>query len=89
MANRSYWQKRMKALENQSYQSALQCYQDIQEEYRKAINNLQMDIMKWYQRLADNNDISYAAAKKFLKSSSGWWSSTLRPERRMRLTSAG
>lgn len=69
MANRSYWQKRMKALENQSYQSALQCYQDIQEEYRKAINNLQMDIMKWYQRLADNNDISYAAAKKFLKTS--------------------
>lgn len=40
-----------------------------QEEYRKAINNLQMDIMKWYQRLADNNDISYAAAKKFLKTS--------------------
>ena len=69
MANRSYWQERMKALENQSYQSALQCYQDIQEEYRKAINNLQMDIMKWYQRLADNNDISYAAAKKFLKTS--------------------
>ena len=34
MANRSYWQERMKALENQSYQSALQCYQDIQEEYR-------------------------------------------------------
>ena len=69
MANRSYWQERMKALENQSYQSALQCYQDMQEEYRKAINNLQMDIMKWYQRLADNNDISYAAAKKFLKTS--------------------
>lgn len=69
MANRSYWQERMKALENQSYQSALQCYRDIQEEYRKAINNLQMDIMKWYQRLADNNDISYAAAKKFLKTS--------------------
>lgn len=69
MANRSYWQERMKALENQSYQSAVQCYQDIQEEYRKAINNLQMDIMKWYQRLADNNDISYAAAKKFLKTS--------------------
>ena len=69
MANRNYWQKRMKALENQSYESAVQCYQDIQEEYRKAINNLQMDIMKWYQRLADNNDISYAAAKKFLKTS--------------------
>ena len=36
MENRNYWQKRMKALENQSYQSAVQCYQDIQEEYRKA-----------------------------------------------------
>ena len=69
MTNRNYWQKRMKALENQSYQSAVQCYQDIQEEYRKAINSLQMDIMRWYQRLADNNDISYAAAKKFLKTS--------------------
>ena len=69
MANRNYWQERMKALENQSYQSAVQCYQDIQEEYRKAINSLQMDIMRWYQRLADNNDISYAAAKKFLKTS--------------------
>ena len=69
MTNRNYWQKRMKALENQSYQSAVQCYQDIQEEYRKAINSLQMDITRWYQRLADNNDISYAAAKKFLKTS--------------------
>ena len=69
MESRNYWQKRMKALEEASYQSAVQCYQDVQEQYRSAINDLQMDLMIWYQRLADNNGISYAAAKKFLKNS--------------------
>ena len=66
MESRNYWQKRMKALEEASYQSAVQCYQDVQEQYRSAINDLQMDLMIWYQRLADNNGISYAAANQFL-----------------------
>ena len=45
MESRNYWQKRMKALEEASYQSAVQCYQDVQEQYRRAINDLQMDLM--------------------------------------------
>ena len=69
MENRNYWKVRMKALEEASYQSAEQCYADVQEQYRRAINDLQMDLMIWYQRLANNNDISYASAKKFLKTS--------------------
>lgn len=63
----SYWRKRMEALSKERFQDAERFYQDIQEQYRRALNDVQQDIEIWYQRLADNNDISYSAAKKLLK----------------------
>ena len=65
--NNNYWRKRMGVLEKERFQDAQELYQDIQEQYRRALNDVQQDIEIWYQRLADNNDISYAAAKKLLK----------------------
>lgn len=57
----------MEALTEEQFQSAEDMYKDIQEQYRRALNDIQMDITTWYQRLADNNEISYAGAKKLLK----------------------
>lgn len=57
----------MAVLENGLYQRGAAYYKDVQEQFRRATNDIQMDIMRWYQRLADNNDISYAGAKKLLK----------------------
>lgn len=65
--NKDYWKKRMSALEDEQYQKSAAYYKDIQRQYTRAENSIQMDISRWYQRLADNNDISYAGAKKLLK----------------------
>lgn len=65
--NSGYWQGRMEALENSQYQRSAAYYQDVQKQFRAADKDMQSDIEKWYQRLADNNDISYAGAKRLLK----------------------
>lgn len=65
--NKAYWQKRFEALEDGQYQNSAAYYRDLQEQFRRASNNMQLDIGRWYQRLADNNDISLAGAKRLLK----------------------
>lgn len=67
--NRDYWAKRMQELEDEQYRRSEAYYRDVQKQFRMASNNLQMEIERWYGRLAENNGISYAAAKKFLKAS--------------------
>lgn len=62
----NYWKKRMKALEDEQYAKTTKYYNDLQKQFRMAQNNLQIDIEYWYRRLAENNDISLAAAKKLL-----------------------
>lgn len=62
-----YWKERMEALEKSANKDAESYYKDIQEQFRRAENDIQMDIERWYYRLADNNEISYSAAKKLLK----------------------
>lgn len=65
--NSEYWRQRFVALEDNNYATSQKYYKDLQEQFRIATNDMQMDIEKWYRRLADNNDISYAASKKMLK----------------------
>lgn len=68
MANsREYWQKRMQVLEDEQYQHSRQYYDDMQKQFRRAAANIRRDIDLWYERLAENNDVSYAEAKKLLK----------------------
>lgn len=56
-------------MEDEQYQRSAAYYKDVQKQFVWASNDIQMDIAKWYQRLADNNGISYAEAKKFLRES--------------------
>ena len=65
--NNAYWQKRMEVLEDEQYRRAESYYRDVQEQFHKASDSIQRDIERWYQRLADNNGISYASAKRLLK----------------------
>lgn len=65
--NAEYWKNRFEALENSQYVASEEYFKDIQKQFRVATNSIQIDINRWYQRLADNNDISYAAARKLLK----------------------
>lgn len=64
--NSAYWKKRMEALEDSQYQRSAEYYRDVQKQFREASNSIQMDIERWYQHLADNNNLSYAGAKKLL-----------------------
>lgn len=57
----------MEALEDESYRRSAAYYNDVQEQFSQASSAMQMDIELWYRRLADNNGISYAAAKQLLK----------------------
>lgn len=68
-ASSSYWKERMAVLEDRQYQNSAAYYKDVQDQFQQASNSIQKDIEKWYQRLADNNDISYASARKFIKES--------------------
>ena len=45
--NNAYWQKRMEALEDEQYRRAEAYYRDVQEQFRKASNSIQMDIERW------------------------------------------
>ena len=54
-------------LEDDQYQRSAAYYKDVQRQYIRATNSIQMDVMRWYQRLADNNGVSYAEAQKLLK----------------------
>lgn len=57
----------MMELEEEQHQKSAEYFEDIREQFKIAQLSIQADIEKWYYRLADNNGISYAAAKKLLK----------------------
>lgn len=63
-----YWKKRFLALEDVEYKNGEKYYRDLQKQFRIAQNSIILDIEHWYQRIADNNSISLAAAKRLLKS---------------------
>lgn len=65
--NKEYWKARMAALESRQHSKCVEYLSDVDKQFREATNSLQMDIERWYQRLADNNGISYAEAKRLLK----------------------
>lgn len=62
-----YWRERLLALEEEQYQKSEAYQKDLQEQFRRAKNEIQMDIERWYWRLAENNGISLAAAKRLLR----------------------
>lgn len=59
----------MVALEDDQYSRSTAYYRDLEKQFDEASKLLQMDIERWYNRLADNNAVSYAKAKKMLKAS--------------------
>lgn len=68
MKSSEYWQRRMMAVEQLSYEKSLAYRDDLERQYKAASESIQSDITRWYQRFADNNQISMAEAKKLLNS---------------------
>lgn len=66
MNNGEYWQKRFELLEQAAHQQGVQCYADIEKQYRQAQKQLEGQIAAWYQRFASNNVVTLAEAKRML-----------------------
>lgn len=66
MNNGEYWQKRFELLEQSQHNIGVQCYADIEKQYRQAQKTLEGQIAAWYQRFASNNGVTLAEAKRML-----------------------
>lgn len=62
----NYWTKRFSEEENRRNISNKAQIKEIERQYKIAENKIKSDIEKWYIRIADNNKISLADAKKLL-----------------------
>lgn len=66
MKGGEYWKARFNDIEQRTHDRGATCFQDIEGCYSKAIRQLTEQILSWYQRFADNNEISLADARKWL-----------------------
>lgn len=66
MKSSEYWQKRFEQIEQSQHNQGVQCYADIEKQYRQAQKTLEGQISAWYQRFADNNGVTLTEAKRML-----------------------
>lgn len=66
MAN-DYWKKRMEAIEQMTHDKGIAYANHIDRQFRIAERNIQDKINVWYGRIAENNGISFKAAKDLLR----------------------
>lgn len=64
--NRSYWKKRFEILEQSRTKTAEQTKAEVAQMFRSAERELESKISTWYQRFADNNQISLPEARRLL-----------------------
>ncbi|WP_312340237.1 minor capsid protein [Anaerospora hongkongensis] len=69
MKHRDYWRKRFELLEEEQLKQGLAYYDDLERQYKLAAKSLEDQIAGWYGRFAQNNQISFAEAKRLLNSS--------------------
>jgi SPP1 gp7 family putative phage head morphogenesis protein len=66
--NGEYWKNRFEKLEENAVKKGADYYESLDKEYRKAQKAIDAKINVWYQRFANNNEISLAEARKLLNS---------------------
>lgn len=67
--NDKYWQERFEQVTEAQLKSGMNYYDEAERMYRAAMESIEKDIARWYMRLAKNNQITYAEAKKLLTNS--------------------
>lgn len=67
MKNSEYWQMRFGQLEEAQNAQGKATLLEIERQYKQAQKQLEGQIARWYQRFADNNGISLAEARQYLK----------------------
>lgn len=66
MKSSEYWKRRFELLEQSQNQKGVQCYADIEAQYRKAQRQIEGQIAAWYLRFASNNGVSPTEARRML-----------------------
>ena len=61
-----YWQQRFEQVTEAQLKTGMDYYDEAERLYREAMESIEKDIARWYMRLAVNNQITYADAKKLL-----------------------
>lgn len=64
--NNEYWRQRFQQLEEARHKDVQSLLPDIDRIYKQAQTDIETKIRAWYQRLADNNGVSMAEARKLL-----------------------
>ena len=67
MNNQEYWQKRFEIMHESKLQIGEDFYKHVEDLYKKAIDEIEKDLAKWYSRLKANNDVNLRTAKQLLK----------------------
>lgn len=67
MPNGSYWKRRMEAVEKMSHDRGADFAEYVKRQFEASIRSMEKEIEMWYGRIADNNDITLAQAKKLLR----------------------
>ncbi|MGL5715032.1 MAG: minor capsid protein [Paraclostridium sp.] len=68
MKNRNYWRARFELLEELQSKKSEAYYNELKYQYQEALNDIEKDIMVWYQRFVLNNQASITEVKKLLNS---------------------
>ena len=64
--NAEYWANRFAMLKDAQYKKADEYVKELGKVYRQIRSDLEKDLAKWYNRLAENNEVSLAEAKRML-----------------------
>lgn len=67
MKNSEYWKLRFEQLEAAQNGQGAAAIAEIEKQYKEAQKQIEGQIARWYQRFADNNGISLAEARQYLK----------------------
>ena len=67
MKNSDYWKLRFEQLEAAQNGGGAAAVAEIERQYKEAQKQIEGQIARWYQRFADNNGISLAEARQYLK----------------------
>jgi SPP1 gp7 family putative phage head morphogenesis protein len=68
MNNQEYWRKRSEEIAKMQFDKSDEYAAKLRKEYEKAISSIQRDLEVFYERYAENNEISMAEARKLLNS---------------------
>jgi SPP1 gp7 family putative phage head morphogenesis protein len=66
MKNSDYWKDRFSQLEDAQHKMGVDSLADIEKQYKQAQKELESKISVWYQRFADNNNITLAEARQWI-----------------------